>query len=506
MNRTATAIILIALPPVAAFAGATGEAPPAVLPADETRMSVEIPLQDALRVTGAELLRVNDLLDERTEFEAKNFRLAELVLVARSEAATAGEAELLIMDWRSGEFDIPAATKGEWYEVRIPAPEEHVVGSWLLDLVGDVTVDMLVAVLEPSPEAAALYSAPEARTVYRVVDGRRAKVTTRWVHSPHYYHVYHYHHGWPYRYFWGDWHYELVYRPHFSHYRYRHYRHHDGHRQVRHKLRDSRRHHRKLRRVHPRARVIVREHRADRARHTHRTERRTPRAAPRRDNHPNRHLRPRRGERQHASARAPAPARTVTVRTRNGTAVRRGDVARPLPNRGDYVRTAPSRSSRQAPRATATQPRAQTTRRAAEPATVRPLPRQREFVRRPAPRPAVAPVERSVQAPAVRQFPQRPADSLSRRTAAPPPAPQPATPRPVPTRRDFDRSPPRQATYPRPQRAPAPPRTEVRPRPQPQAAPPAEPPPRRATTEPRHTEPPRSHRPSREDRPERHLR
>lgn len=484
MNRTATAIALIALPPVAAFAGATGEAPPAVLPPDETRMSVEIPLEEALRVTGAELLRVNELLDERTEFDAENFRLAELVLVARSEAATAGEAELLIMEWRSGEFDIPAAAQGEWYEVRIPAPEEELGGAWLLDLVGDVTVDMLVAVLEPSPEAAALLSAPSTRTVYRVVDGRRAKVTTRWVHSPYYYHVYHYHHGWPYRYFWGPWHYELVYRPHFRH----HYRHHDGHRQVRHKLRDTRRHHRKLRRIHPRARVIVREHR---------TERRVPRAAPR-DDRSTRHVRPRRGERQHAIASARESARSITARPRTTTTARRGDVARPLPNRRNYVRTAPSESSRQTrptPRATATQPRAQTSRRAPERVTTRPLPRQREFARRPAPRPTVAPVERSVRAPTARQFRQRPADSLARRTAVPQRTPA------APPRRDFDRSPSRQVT-------PAPTRTEVRPRsrPQPQAAPRRADPPPRPTAEVPPIEPPRSRRPSRGDRPERHIR
>ena len=477
MNRTATAIALIALPPVAAFAGATGEAPPAVLPPDETRMSVEIPLEEALRVTGAELLRVNELLDERTEFEAENFRLAELVLVARSEGATAGEAELLIMDWRSGEFDIPAAAQGEWYEVRIPAPEEDLGGAWLLDLVGDVTVDMLVAVLEPSPEAAALLSGPPTRTVYRVVDGRRANVTTRWVHSPHYYHVYHYHHGWPYRYFWGPWHYELVYRPHFRH----HYRHHDGHRQARHKLRDTRRHHRKLRRIHPRARVIVREHRADRTRQAHRTEHRVPRAEPRRDRSP-RHALPRRGERQHASASARPPA-----------VARRSDVARPLPNRRNYVRTAPSPSSRQirpAPRATATQRRGQTSRLAPERATTRPLPR-----------PTAAPVERSVQAPTERQFRQRRTDSLTRRTVTPPRAPQRTPTRTAPPRRDFDRSPPRQVT-------PAPARTEVRPRPrpQPQAAPRRAEPPPPPTAEAPPTEPPRSRRPSRGDRPERHIR
>lgn len=499
MKRTATAIILIALPLAPTFAGAAGEAPPAVLPPDETRMSVEIPLEEPLRVTGAELLRVNDLLDERTEFDAEHFRLDELVLVARSEAATAGEAELLIMDWRSGELDIPAGAEGEWYEVRLPAPDEHLAGAWLLDLVGDVTVDMLVAVLEPSAEAKALNSAPPTRTVYRVVDGRRTKVTTRWVHSPHYYHVYHYHHGWPYRYFWGPWHYELVYRPHHRHYR------HYGHRQVRHKLRDSRRHHRKLRRIHPRARAIVYEHRVDRPRRAHRTEYRVPRAEPRRDR-ANRHSRTRRGERQPAIA---------SSRTRQGSAGRRDNVARPLPNRRDYVRAAPAetrRQTRQASRATATQPRVQTPRRAPERATARPLPHQRDFVRRSASRPTVAPVDRSNPAPAARQFRQRPTEPFARPSAAPPRPPQRATTRPAPSRRDFHRPPSRQPNT-RQQRAPAPRATEVRqratpvrPRPQPQAAPPsAEPPTRRANPEPRH-EAPRSRRPSRGDRPERHLR
>lgn len=483
MNRTATATIFIALSPGVAFAGAAGEAPQAVLPADEARMSVEIPLEGPLRVAGAKLLRVNELLVERTEFHPDDFRLDELVLVARSEADTAGEAELLIMDWRSGEFDIPPAGEDEWYEVRIPAPKEEpsageLVGAWLLDLVGDVTVDMLVAVLEPLPEAAALHSPTRTRTVYRVVDDRPAKVTTRWVHSPYYYHVYHYHHGWPYRYFWGPWHYELVYRPH-----HRHYRHH-GHRQVRHKHRDSRRHHRKLRRIHPRARVFVPERRAERPRHTHRADRGTHRAE-RRERHSNapgraranRHLRTGRTER-HREAATPRP-RVAAERASASTRPARGTVARPLPRRRDYVRastppTRPSAQPRSAPRATPTQPRAQAPRRAPPRATARPARRQGDFARESAAHPAVAP--------------------------------QRATPNLAPARRDVARS---RSFRPVRTRAAADVRPRARtaqPRPQPPAPARRTPPPARAKAEPRQADAPRSHRPSRGDRPERHLR
>lgn len=228
----------------AAACATTGEVLDAV--ADEPRVSVEIPLEGPLRVDGVDLLRVHALLDERTEFAAADFRLREVVLVARSEAATAGRAELLIMDWRSGQFEIPPARSGEWYEVRLPAPPTDIDGAWLLDLNGDLTVDTLVAVLEPRPLAG---HATAPRTVYRVVAGAPTRVITHWVHSPSHYHIYRYHHGWPYRYFWGVWNYDLVYRPHHRHYR--HYRNHRHHRAG-----ALARELRKLRRVHPRVRPI----------------------------------------------------------------------------------------------------------------------------------------------------------------------------------------------------------------------------------------------------------
>ena len=435
MNR-AIATIFIALSPSAVFAGAVGEAPDAVLPADEARMSVEIPLAEPLRVAGAELLRVNELLDERTEFRTNDFRLDELVLVARSETDTAGQAELLIMDWRSGEFDIPAAGEDEWYEVRIPAPKEELGGAWLLDLVGDVTVDMLVAVLEPLPEAAARHAPARTRTVYRVVDGRPARVITRWVHSPRYYHVYHYHHGWPYRYFWGPWHYDLVYRP-----QHRHYRHH-GHRQVRHKHRDSHRHHRKLRRVHPRARVFAH------VRHSHRADRGT-RHAETREHHPGRQLRTRRGEqRRHAAnTRPPAAAEHAGANTRSRAsrpARHDRDVARPLPKRRDYARAAesgptrPSAQPRRASRATPTPPRTQAPHRAPPRASARPTPR-RDFARQATSRPAVAPAERRAYPPTTSRL--RSGNRSARPAAPPSRTPQRATPSPAPARRALARPP-----------------------------------------------------------------
>ena len=480
MNHAATATICVALC-ATALADPTGEAPQEVLPADETRMSVEIPLEGPLRVAGAELLRVNDLLDERTEFHSADFRLDELVLVARSEADTAGEAELLVMDWRSGEFDIPAADQDEWYEVRIPAPDEELGGAWLLDLVGDVTVDMLVAVLEPTPNAAAKHSPPRTRTVYRVVDGRPATVITRWVHSPARYHVYHYHHGWPYRYFWGPWHYNLVYRPH--------YRHQHWHRQAHHTYRDGRRHHRKLRRIHPRARVFV-------------SERHAPRRA-----HSNRHVRNRT-----VNPRRPAASERARTSTRSrANRPARHDVARPLPKRRDYARAAPSRSSGQSrgtSSATPTAPRAQAPRRGPERAT----PRQRNVAPRSVPRPTRVTAQRD--APTRVASRRRDANPPAHRVTAPRRAPQRATPRSAPAPRDFVRSPSRQPVRTRrPVQAPTRTVAEVRPRTvtaQPRPPTPAAPrrmaPPERVKAEPSQTDAPRSRRPSRDNRPERRLR
>ena len=309
--RTMTNLLVtLGLAASAPALASTGEVLDAV--PEDPRVSVEIPLEGPLRVEGAELVRVNELLEARTEFAAADFRLREVVLVARSEAETAGEAELLVMEWRSGEFEIPPAAEEEWYEVRLPAPEEDLAGAWLLDLIGDVTVDMLVAVLEPRP-AAADHSALRPRTVYRVADSQPARVITRWVPSPTYYHVYHYHDGWPYRYFRGAWRYDLVYR---------HFRVHSvrGHR-----------HHRKLRRVHPRLRVL----------HAGRTARRGHRARDfvQRDE-ARRHQRATRDSR-HARRTANRPPVAAGASRRAPDA--RRDVARPLPRTRDFARRATSR-------------------------------------------------------------------------------------------------------------------------------------------------------------------
>ena len=120
---------------------------------------MEIPL-DGTEFADEQILRVNELLDERTEFDSSDFQLDEVVLVARSEGETSdpdvgGRAELLVLEWRSGAFDIPAGSEGDWYEVRIPAPDEDPGGAWLLDVTGDVAVDFLVVVMEPRPRVVA---------------------------------------------------------------------------------------------------------------------------------------------------------------------------------------------------------------------------------------------------------------------------------------------------------------------------------------------------------------
>ena len=157
------------------------------------------------------ILRINELLDERTEFDSADFQLDEVVLIARSHGVAgapdaAGSAELLVLEWRSGEFDIPVGADGDWYEVRIPAPEDDPGGAWLLDLTGDVTVDFLVVVMEPRPRVVAEKAAHRTRTVYRTVDGRRYAHPTHWVYNPARYYAYQYHDDlWPYRYFAGVW-------------------------------------------------------------------------------------------------------------------------------------------------------------------------------------------------------------------------------------------------------------------------------------------------------------
>ena len=180
------------------------------VPEDDYRISVEIPLEDG-ELGDERILRINELLDERTEFDSADFQLDEVVLIARSHGVAgapdaAGSAELLVLEWRSGEFDIPIGADGDWYEVRIPAPEDDPGGAWLLDLTGDVTVDFLVVVMEPRPRVVAEKAAHRTRTVYRTVDGRRYAHPTYWVYNPARYYAYQYHDDlWPYRYFAGVW-------------------------------------------------------------------------------------------------------------------------------------------------------------------------------------------------------------------------------------------------------------------------------------------------------------
>lgn len=502
LHRSALTLLL-ALCPATAFAGAAGEVPDAVLPADEALLSVEIPLEGPLRVTGAELLRVSELLDERTEFAAGDFRLDELVLVARSEAASAGEAELLVMDWRSGEFDIPPADEDEWFEVRIPAPETDPGGAWLLDVVGDVTVDMLVAVLEPRPAAAATHTAAPTRTVYRLVDGHRTRVVTRWVHSPHYYHVYHYHHGWPYRYFRGAWRYDLVYRPRHTHYRYHH-----RDRHARHHYRDVHKRHRKLRRIHPRVRVFTpRERRAHQTAQGHPGKRLRPRS---RIDHPHhraedrRDPRPQRRSNGHRGESRQTVTATAHTRTAPDVRSRRGNVARPTPT---------TRRAARPSRATAAQTPARAPRGMRQPAAPRtatrgftpPSPRSTGVVRNNA-RDRVAPpstrtagvARNSVRDRTDRVVRQRQASAPARSTE---PSVRARPSRAAPPRREVARvQAARPAVAPRPVRQTAPPpRQRTRPAPaRTESAPSARPAPQAEQAD-----APRTRRPGRGDRPER---
>ncbi len=243
---------------------------------EQYRVSVEIPL-DEMRFEESGLLKVNELLDARTEFAAEDFQLDEVVLIARAEDEAEGHAELLVLEWRSGEFEIPAGDANEWYEVRIPAPEEDPGGAWLLDIAGDVTIDLLVAVLEPRLKVVEQRRTYRTRTVYRTRGGDYTytpTVGTRvshafWIYDPVRYYVYHHHDGiWPYRYFVGTWDYRrhpLGYRPH------RHYHSHRYDR--RHRYRPGRdavqaaapARLKRLERIHPRLRTFYRQDREPRA-------------------------------------------------------------------------------------------------------------------------------------------------------------------------------------------------------------------------------------------------
>ena len=195
--------------------------------ADETedyRISVEIPLEE-LQVSQAELLKVNELLDERTGFNAEDFQLDEVVLIARSNDETGANAELLVLEWRSGQVAIPSGGENDWFEVRVPAPAQDNGGAWLLDITGAATVDLLVAVLEPRSHMAEQLATPRTahrtRTIYRDRVVYPSTHVSYWIYEPARYYTVHYHGTWPYRYFIGSWdyrYYDLTYRPHRHHY------------------------------------------------------------------------------------------------------------------------------------------------------------------------------------------------------------------------------------------------------------------------------------------------
>ena len=87
MKRFTAFACLAALVPVAACATTSTTTTYRSVPEDDYRISVEIPL-DGTEFADEQILRVNELLDERTEFDSGDFQLDEVVLVARSEAET----------------------------------------------------------------------------------------------------------------------------------------------------------------------------------------------------------------------------------------------------------------------------------------------------------------------------------------------------------------------------------------------------------------------------------
>ena len=191
---------------------------------EDYRISVEIPLEE-LRISEAEILKINELLDERTGFNAEDFQLDEVVLIARSEDEAGANAELLVLEWRSGQVAIPPGSEEDWFEVRVPAPEEDNGGAWLLDITGTATVDLLVAVLAPRPRVvekiAKTKTVYRTRTVYRDRYIEPRSYHSYWIYEPSRYYTIHYHGTWPYRYFIGPWdyrHYDLTFRPYRYHY------------------------------------------------------------------------------------------------------------------------------------------------------------------------------------------------------------------------------------------------------------------------------------------------
>ena len=216
MNRVTAFVGIAVLMPLTACAATVTSTDYRSVDKDDYRISVEIPLETS-EFGDEQILRVDELLDERTDFDAADFELDEVVLVARSADAT-GSAELLVLEWRSGAYDIPAGREGDWFEVRIPAPDEDPGGGWLLDLSGDVKLDFLVVVMQPRPRVVAEKTVYRTRTVYRNVDGHRHVYPAYWIYDPTRYYVYHYHDDlWPYRYFAGVWDfrfYHVGFRPH----------------------------------------------------------------------------------------------------------------------------------------------------------------------------------------------------------------------------------------------------------------------------------------------------
>lgn len=184
---------------------------------EDYRISVEIPLQN-MQIEEDAILKVDELLSERTHFKASDFHLDEVVLVGRGEGGE-GNAELLVLEWRSGRFAVPEGEADEWYEVRIPAPSEDLQGAWLLDITGAVTVDFLVAVLEPRPPVVEVAKTTTRRSA--VYSSAPTVHHTHWIYEPSRYYIYHYHDVWRYRYFIGPWsyrYYDLGYRPYRFHY------------------------------------------------------------------------------------------------------------------------------------------------------------------------------------------------------------------------------------------------------------------------------------------------
>lgn len=229
---------------------------------EQYRISVEIPVDD-VHIGKGENLDVDALLTERTAFNAADFHLLEVVLVARSRSQGAeggGSAELIVDEWVSGAIDVPQGTGESWYEVRIPALVTDTEPDWVVDFTGALDLNLLVAVLEPRPtmlaqaggsvrqvavvdggeaettepvetvepvgevvhavevveaepeprtqvHAVAVVEQPvyRTRTVYRVVDRPVHTYSVSWVYDPARYYVFRDYGGWTYRYFPGTW-------------------------------------------------------------------------------------------------------------------------------------------------------------------------------------------------------------------------------------------------------------------------------------------------------------